>query len=44
MKTKGIMDQQDMMTLTSIQGKIGLESEESEELLVQSQSKYLNAS
>jgi len=42
MKTKGIMDQQDMMTLASIQGKIGLESEESEELLVQSQSKYLS--
>lgn len=42
MKTKGAMDQQDMMFLANIQGKLGLSSEEGEKLLAQAQKKILS--
>lgn len=42
MKTKGSMDQQDMMTLANIQGKLGLTSEQGEKLMIQSQKKILS--
>jgi hypothetical protein len=42
MKTKGTMDQQDMMFLASIQGKLGLTPEEGEKLMLQSQKKILS--
>ena len=42
MATKGALDQQDMMFLASIQGKLGLTSEQSEKLLLQSQKKVLS--
>ena len=42
MATKGALDQQDMMFLANIQGKLGLSSEESEKLLMQSQKKVLS--
>jgi hypothetical protein len=42
METKGTLDQQDMMFLANIQGKLGLSSEESEKLLMESQKKVLS--
>jgi len=42
MATKGALDQQDMMFLANIQGKLGLTSEQSETLLMQSQKKVLS--
>jgi hypothetical protein len=42
MKTKGAMDQQDMMFLANIQTKLGLSSEEGEKLLLQTQKKILS--
>ncbi len=42
MATKGALDQQDMMFLANIQGKLGLSSEQSEKLLMQSQKKVLS--
>jgi hypothetical protein len=42
MATKGSLDQQDMMFLANIQGKLGLSSEQSEKLLMQSQKKVLS--
>lgn len=42
MSTKGALDQQDMMFLANIQGKLGLSSEEGEKLLMQSQKKVLS--
>lgn len=42
MKTKGAMDQQDMMFLANIQGKLGLSSEQSEKMLSESQKKILS--
>ena len=42
MATKGALDQQDMMFLANIQGKLGLTSEQSEKLLMQSQKKVLS--
>jgi hypothetical protein len=42
MAQKGALDQQDMMFLANIQGKIGLSSEQSEKLLMQSQKKVLS--
>lgn len=42
MAQKGTLDQQDMMFLANIQGKIGLSSEQSEKLLLQSQKKVLS--
>eukprot|EP00980_Cylindrotheca_fusiformis_P001430 scaffold345_cov134-Cylindrotheca_fusiformis.AAC.41 len=42
MAQKGTLDQQDMMFLANIQGKIGLSSEQSEKLLMQSQKKVLS--
>ena len=42
MKTKGTMDQQDMMVLANIQTKLGLPSELSEKMLMQSQKKELS--
>jgi hypothetical protein len=42
MATKGTLDQQDMMFLANIQGKLGLSSEQSEKLLMQSQKKVLS--
>lgn len=42
MAQKGALDQQDMMFLANIQGKIGLSSEQSEKLLLQSQKKVLS--
>jgi hypothetical protein len=42
MATKGTLDQQDMMFLANINGKLGLSSEVSEKLLMQSQKKVLS--
>jgi hypothetical protein len=42
MQTKGTLDQQDMMTLANIQGKLGLSSEQGEKLLLESQKKILS--
>jgi hypothetical protein len=42
MKTKGSMDQQDMMVLANIQMKLGLSSEQSEKMLAQTQKKLLS--
>jgi len=42
MKTKGSLDQQDMMTLANIQAKLGLSSEASEKMLLESQKKILS--
>jgi hypothetical protein len=42
MKTKGSLDQQDMMFLANIQTKLGLSSEEGEKMLMQSQKKILS--
>ena len=42
MATKGALDQQDMMFLANIQGKLGLTSEESEKMLLQAQKKVLS--
>lgn len=42
MKTKGTMDQQDMMFLANIQSKLGLTSEQGEKMLLQSQKKILS--
>lgn len=42
MATKGALDQQDMMFLANINGKLGLSSEASEKLLMQSQKKVLS--
>lgn len=42
MKTKGALDQQDMMTLANIQAKLGLSSETSEKMLLDSQKKILS--
>jgi DNA-binding transcriptional regulator YiaG len=42
MATKGSLDQQDMMFLANVQGKLGLTSEQSEKLLLQSQKKILS--
>lgn len=42
MKTKGTLDQQDMMFLANIQGKLGLSSETSEKMLLASQKKVLS--
>jgi hypothetical protein len=42
MKTKGAMDQQDMMFLANIQGKLGLSSEQSEKMLQETQKKILS--
>lgn len=42
MSTKGVLDQQDMMFLANIQGKLGLTSEQGEKLLLQSQKKVLS--
>lgn len=42
MATKGALDQQDMMFLANIQGKLGLTAEQGEKLLLQSQKKVLS--
>jgi hypothetical protein len=42
MATKGALDQQDMMFLANIQGKLGLTSDQSEKMLLQSQKKILS--
>jgi hypothetical protein len=42
MKTKGSLDQQDMMFLSNIQGKLGLTSEQGEKMLLASQKKVLS--
>eukprot|EP00525_Craspedostauros_australis_P008142 CAMPEP_0198120660 /NCGR_PEP_ID=MMETSP1442-20131203/29794_1 /TAXON_ID= /ORGANISM="Craspedostauros australis, Strain CCMP3328" /LENGTH=322 /DNA_ID=CAMNT_0043779335 /DNA_START=11 /DNA_END=979 /DNA_ORIENTATION=- len=42
MMTKGSLDQQDMMFLANIQGKLGLSSEQSEKFLMESQKKVLS--
>lgn len=42
MKSKGVLDQQDMMFLANIQGKLGLSSEKSEKMLLASQKKVLS--
>jgi len=42
MASKGALDQQDMMFLANINGKLGLSSEVSEKLLLQSQKKILS--
>ena len=42
MAQKGALDQQDMMFLANIQGKLGLSSEESEKMLLSSQKKVLS--
>lgn len=42
MRTKGALDQQDMMFLANIQGKLGLTSEQSEKMLLASQKKILS--
>jgi hypothetical protein len=42
MKTKGSMDQQDMMFLATIQGKLGLSEKQSEKMLMDSQKKILS--
>jgi len=42
MKTKGTLDQQDMMFLANMQGKLGLSAEKSEEMLLAAQKKVLS--
>ena len=42
MRTKGTLDQQDMMFLANIQGKLGLTSEQGEKMLMASQKKILS--
>jgi len=42
MKTKGSMDQQDMMFLANIQGKLGLTSEQGEKMMLDAQKKVLS--
>ena len=42
MRTKGTMDQQDMMFLANIQGKLGLSSEQGEKMMMASQKKVLS--
>lgn len=42
MQTKGSLDQQDMMFLANIQGKLGLTSEQGEKMLLASQKKILS--
>ena len=42
MQTKGSLDQQDMMFLANIQGKLGLSSEQGEKMLLASQKKILS--
>jgi hypothetical protein len=42
MASKGTLDQQDMMFLANIQGKLGLSSEQGEKMLLQSQKKVLS--
>lgn len=42
MKTKGAMDQQDMMFLANIQGKLGLSEEDGERMLQNTQKKILS--
>ena len=42
MKTKGTMDQQDMMFLANIQGKLGLTSEQGEKMMINAQKKVLS--
>lgn len=42
MKTKGAMDQQDMMFLANIQGKLGLSSEQGEKMMMNAQKKVLS--
>jgi hypothetical protein len=42
MKTKGTMDQQDMMFLANIQGKLGLSEEQGEKMLMEAQKKVLS--
>ena len=42
MKTKGTLDQQDMMFLANIQGKLGLSSDQGEKMLLASQKKILS--
>jgi hypothetical protein len=41
-KTKGAMDQQDFMTIASVQGKLGLSDSQSEKMLLQAQKKILS--
>ena len=41
MRTKGTLDQQDMMFLANIQGKLNISSEESEKMLLAIQKKFL---
>ena len=41
MRTKGALDQQDMMFLANIQGKLGIPAEKSEEMLLDTQKKIL---
>jgi hypothetical protein len=42
MRTKGSLDQQDMMFLANIQGKLDISSEDSEKMLLQTQKKILS--
>jgi hypothetical protein len=42
MKTKGSMDQQDMMFLANIQGKLGLTAEQGESMMLNAQKKVLS--
>jgi hypothetical protein len=42
MKTKGSMDQQDMMFLANMQGKLGLTSEQGEKMMINAQKKILS--
>ena len=42
MRQKGTLDQQDMMMLANLQGKLGLSAEEGEDLLITTQKKYLS--
>ena len=42
MKTKGSMDQQDMMFLANIQGKLGLSSKQGEQMMMNAQKKVLS--
>lgn len=42
MSTKGALDQQDMMFLANIQGKLGISSEEGERMLLETQTKIIS--
>lgn len=42
MKTKGSLDQQDMMFLANVQGKLGLSSEQGEKMMLNAQKKILS--